>query len=97
MKHLLCLTDHVKELIVSKRIASDANDLKNIMSALITEEGLEQNHVDQLLTLRLDNPKLSKERKEYVEDKAMWIFYTREDCHNHNRKMLKKFILLLTQ
>ena len=86
----IMLTDHVKELTVSKRIASDAFDLKNITSALRTEEGLQQNHVDQLLTLRLDNPKLSKERKEYVEDKAMWIFYTRQDCHNHNRKMLKK-------
>jgi len=67
----IMLTDHIKELTVSKRISSDANDLKNITSALRTEEGLEQNQVDQLLTLRLDNPKLSQERKEYVEDKAM--------------------------
>jgi len=39
------LTDHVKELTVSKRIASDANDLKYIMPALQTEEGLEEDQV----------------------------------------------------
>ena len=81
---------NVKELKKSRRIAADSDDLKQITAALRTEEGLNADQVEQLLTLKIDNPNLSNERREYIEDKGIWVFYKRQDCARHNKKMLKK-------
>jgi hypothetical protein len=86
----LGLAANVKELKQSRRIASDSDDLKQITTALRTEEGLDESQVEQLLSLKIDNPKLSSERRKYVEDKGIWVFYKRRDCASHNKKMLKK-------
>ena len=86
----LGLAANVKELKTSRRIAPDSHDLKQITSALRTEDGLNEEQVEQLLTLKIDNPKLSIERRTYLEDKGIWVFYKRQDCAMHNKKMLKK-------
>ena len=86
----LGLADNVKELKQSRRIAADSDDLKQITTALRTEEGLNTDQVEQLLSLKIDNPNLSSERRTYLEDKGIWVFYKRKDCAKHNKKMLKK-------
>jgi len=49
-KAFLGLADNVKELKQSRRIAADSDDLKQITTALRTEEGLNTDQVEQLLS-----------------------------------------------
>ena len=91
-EQFLTLSEQVTELTISHRLEKDENELSSMLESMRTSKGLTKKQATKLLTYNIQNENISKERKEFLMKKAIWIFYTNAKVDTHNFTMMKSIV-----
>lgn len=75
-----------------KRIAEGELLLQQLNQTLRTEPGLSKKQSLELCKLNLDNPDISKDRRQEIAQKALYVYTTKEEVSTHNEAELRKIV-----
>jgi len=83
---------NVKELKTSQRVQTNADDLKHILHNLRESDGCTDAQAEKLLMLHIEHHALTKERKKYLEENALFVYTTKHEVAEHNFKKMTKLV-----
>ena len=92
VNQFILLSKNVIELSISHRIQENENELSSMLHTMRNSTGLTTEQATKLLYYNIQNDAISPERKQFLENEAIWIFYTNAKVDNHNFLQLKKIV-----
>ena len=91
-EQFLLLSKRVIELKVSHRVQDGEDDLSSMLDTMRNSTGLTLKQTEKLLTYNIQNENISSERKQFLYNKAVWIFHTNAKVDTHNFEMMKTIV-----
>ena len=86
------MADTVKSLSKSMRITQNDMELKNLCQKIRIGDTLSEHEAKYLLGFKLSNPYITSERRQQIQNEAIWIFTTNSETEEHNKKKLASLI-----
>jgi hypothetical protein len=80
----LSLANNVKELKKSCRTDDSASDLRQILQNLRDNDGCSLDQANKLMDLHINNPHLSQERRQFLEENALFVYTTSREVAERN-------------
>jgi hypothetical protein len=80
----LCLATNVKELKKSCRTDDSASDLRQVLHNLREHDGCSLDQANKLMDLHINNPHLSQERRQFLEENALFVYTTSREVAERN-------------
>lgn len=88
----LTLSSNVITLKKNCRIEASEYKLQKYCSSVRTKGGLTETDAKELLKYHISSPELSQTRRQFLFDKAMWIYTTNAEVTEHNQSMLRTLV-----